>query len=289
MHKSEAAQNFQSVGNMGCRQWWGKPCRLNNRDLGVWGGNYLMGVNGTRAGRFESAFEKWCRERGHLCVRTVNLFWAFEYHRKGFPTRLLSGPLKTMWREAKRRRREAPRRIREATFIYLNCDLKKMSATQLKQFIDDWFPAPGPWQAFYAERGSYFQENLERYRSVKKFWNECAQARKLFLRCASFSNRRPESHPDYLVQFRDQNHRNVKCAFVEVKSPRESIRPSQRRFFPELVRGAGQRIMLARINENAKNVRFFEIESNGQLMPCVTSSDPFFSIKACKLGVTVVP
>ena len=40
---------------------------------------------------------------------------------------------------------------------------------------------------------------------------------------------------DYVVLFRSVGGT---FAFVEVKSPRESIRPSQRHFFPELVRTA---------------------------------------------------
>jgi hypothetical protein len=55
---------------------------------------------------------------------------------------------------------------------------------------------------------------------VLAFWNGCPDMREMFLRCAAFSNRRPESHPDYLVLFR--NHHERQYAFVEVKSPPES-------------------------------------------------------------------
>jgi hypothetical protein len=88
----------------------------------------------------------------------------------------------------------------------------------------------------------------------------------MFLRCAAYSNRRPESHPDYLVLFRKLG--DTACTFVEVKSPRESLRPSQRKFFPELVREAGQRVMLVRLTDNGENVRFFEFNSDGDLLPC---------------------
>jgi len=88
----------------------------------------------------------------------------------------------------------------------------------------------------------------------------------MFLRYASYSNRRPESHPDYLVAFR--NNHGTECTFVEVKSPRESLRASQRQFFPELVKKAGQRVMLVRLTEDGENVRFFEFNSGGDLLPC---------------------
>ena len=105
-----------------------------------------------------------------------------------------------------------------------------------------------------------------RYRRVVSFWKQNADLRKMFLRYASYSNRRPESHPDYLVAFR--NNHGTECTFVEVKSPRESLRASQRQFFPELVKKAGQRVMLVRLTEDGENVRFFEFNSGGDLLPC---------------------
>jgi hypothetical protein len=50
---SDQKAQFSPIGNMGCRQWWGKPAALRDRDLGKWNGRWLMGVNGPRVGRFE--------------------------------------------------------------------------------------------------------------------------------------------------------------------------------------------------------------------------------------------
>lgn len=253
---------FAPLGNMGCRLWWGEPKTLMDRDLGVWNGRWLMGVNGPRPGRFELAFEKWCIEHGHRCVRTVDLFWAFQYHREGFPSRLDEGPIRRNWREERKRRREAPQKIKEGRIFHFNYDLKKLSRAELSCYLDRYYPDPGPWPAYSEERQAYFREEQARYRRVVAFWKQSAELRKTFLRCAGYSNRRPESHPDYLVLFCGKD-----CAWVEVKSPRESVRPSQRQFFPELVREAGQRVMLIRLTETCENVRFFEFTSSGDLPP----------------------
>lgn len=250
---------------MSCRQWWGKPKTLRDRDLGVWQGRWLMGVNGPRPGRFELAFEKWCINNAHACLRTVDLFWAFEYHRNGFPTRLAEEPIRRNWHEERKRRSEAPRKIKEGRILHLNYDLKKLSRTELNRYIDRWYPDPGPWKAYYEEKVAYFLEEQDRYRRVLAFWRKSTEVRKMFLHCASYSNRRPESHPDYCVLLR--NHRAAESVFVEVKSPKESIRPSQRLFFPELVREAAQRVMLVRLTEDGKNVRFFEFNAGGGLLP----------------------
>ena len=83
----------------------------------------------------------------------------------------------------------------------------------------------------------------------------------MFVRTASYSNRRPESHPDYLAVFKNLDA--TSCAFVEVKSPKESIGPSQRQFFPELVREAGQRVMLVRLTDAGENARFLNLTLAG--------------------------
>lgn len=222
-----------------------------------------MGVNGPRPGRFELAFERWCIKNGHACVRTVDLFWAFEYHRNGFPSRLAEGPIRRNWREEKKRRREAPDKIKEGRIFHLNYDLKKLSREEISRYIDRWYPDPGPWKAYYDQRQAYFLEEHARYRRVVSFWRQNAEVRKRFLQSARYSNRRPESHPDYLVLFSGSE-----CAWVEVKSPKESVRPSQRQFFPELVRKAGQRVILVRLTEAGENLRFFEFKSSGDLLPC---------------------
>lgn len=217
-----------------------------------------MGVNGPRRGRFDLAFEKWCAANRYFFLRTVDLFWAFEYHRNGFPMRLHPGPIRKNWIEERKQRREAPRKIREGRIFHFSIDLKKLSKQKLRDYIDYWYPHPGPWKEYHSERRAYFRDELDRYEAVMAFWRKSAELRKMFLRCAEFSNRRPESHPDYLVLF--QRRGKMKSAFVEVKSPRESLRPSQRRFFPELVR-AGQRVLLVRLTEEGEKVRFFEFDS----------------------------
>jgi hypothetical protein len=254
---------FTSIGNMGCRQWWGEPRTLRPRDLGVWDGRWLKGVNGPRPGRFDLAFENWCSDNGHACLRTVNLFWVFDYHRNGFPTRLDDASIKENWREQKKQRREAPLKIKQGRILHLSFDLKKLSRAELSRYLDDWYPDPGTWSAYCSERRAYFLEELTRYRKVLAFWKECVELRKMFRRCAAFSNRRPESHPDYLVRFRGHDE----CMFVEVKSPRESLRPSQRQFFPELVKMAGQHVMLVRLTDDGRSVRFFEFTPEGELLP----------------------
>ena len=261
----EVKTQFVSIGNMGCRQWWGKPRTLRDHDLGVWHGRWLVGVNGPKPGRFELAFENWCSENGHACLRTVDLFWAFEYHRNGFPRRLDVAPLKKNWFEQRKQRRQASQKIKQGRILHFDIDLKKLRPAELRRYIDRWYPDPGPWSAYYAERRAYFLEELRRYRKVLAFWNGCPDLRKMFLRCAAFSNRRPESHPDYLVLFR--NHHARQYAFVEVKNPRESVRPSQRHFFPELVEKAGQRVMLVRLTDDGESIRFFEFNSGGELLP----------------------
>lgn len=258
-------RGFALLGNMGRRQWWGKPQTLRDRDLGVWPGRWLMGVNGPKRGRFELAFEKWCSDKGHSWVRTADLFWVFEYHRAGFPTRLDEQVIRANWRKHRKERREAPGRIKQGRIVHFGCDLNKLNRTELRRYLDYWYPDPGPWSEYLAERRAYFLDEQARYRRVISFWKQNADLRKMFLRCAAHSNRRPESHPDYLVLFRTNGR--AECAFVEVKSPRESMRASQRRFFPELVKKAGQRVMLVRLTERGENVRFFEFTRNGDFFP----------------------
>jgi hypothetical protein len=195
----------------------------------------------------------------------LRIYFGLEYHRAGFPTRLDEEPIRANWRKLRKERREAPRRIKQGKIFHFGCDLNKLSRPELRRYLDYWYPDPGPWIAYLADRRGYFIEEQARYRRVVSFWKQNAGLRKMFLRCASYSNRRPESHPDYLVKFRNSDR--TECAFVEVKSPRESLRASQRQFFPELVKKAGQRVMLVRLTEEGQNVRFFEFNSGGELLP----------------------
>jgi hypothetical protein len=58
----------------GHRQWWVTPKRCRAVVWASGTGRWLMDVNGPRRGRVELAFEKWCGQNGHACVRTVDLF-----------------------------------------------------------------------------------------------------------------------------------------------------------------------------------------------------------------------
>jgi hypothetical protein len=256
---------------MGCRLWWGKPGTLQDRDLGVWNGHWLGGVNGPRPGRFELAFEGWCQENGHTCLRTVNLFWAFQYHRNGFPSHSHVAPIRKNWCDERKQRREAPRKIQQGRVLNFglrksNREEMRLHSKEIKSYIDRFYPDPGPWDQYYADKRGYFAEELARYRGVLAFWRLSAKLRKIFLQCANYSNRRPESHPDYLLLF--QNRNQMECAFIEVKSPKESLRPSQKKFFPELVKKATQRVLVVRLTEDGKNARFFEFNKHGDLLPC---------------------
>ncbi len=236
---------FKPVGNMGCRLWWGTPGTLTDRNLGVWDGYWLMGVNGPQEGKYDLKFTEWCRNRGHLFVRTVDLFWAFHYHRGGFPMVLRKEPILRRWEEEKKEWRE--------------------------EKDDYWYPDPGRWSQFYEQKRRYFARELARYRRVIRFWHGSGDSvRNAFLRCARFSNRRPESHPDYVVVFRNRSGQVVDSGFVEVKGPRESLRPSQRRFFPELVRRARHRVWLARFNMRETSIKLEQFSGDGQLIPCTT-------------------
>lgn len=156
--------------------------------------------------------------------------------------------------------------MRSGRFLLNGRATRRASQTQIRAWADEFHPDPGPWPEYYRRRKHYFFENLARYRQAKAFWAACPEVHRAFIRCARFSNRRPGSHPDYIVVFR-RGGRRAWSSFVEVKSPRGSLRPSQRRFFPELVRDASQNVMLVRIGENGANPRFYRFAPNGSLLP----------------------
>ena len=112
------------------------------------------------------AFENWCNQNGRACLRTVDLFWAFEYHRNGFPRRLDVAPIKKNWLEQRKQRRQASQKIKQGRILHFDIDLKKLRPAELRRYIDRWYPDPGPWSAYYAERRAYFLEELRRYRKV---------------------------------------------------------------------------------------------------------------------------
>jgi hypothetical protein len=275
--------DFKPVGNMGCRTWWGTGTLLD-RDLGGYSGGWLFGVNGPRPGKYDTEFVKWCVKHRFLYVRTVDLFWAFEYHREGFPKRLDVPGLHQRWRDKKWERRNIESRISRGKWKPgvdpPVCHVAQKVSPKRWRYYDriitpreylNSHPDPGYWKNYRRRMNKYFRTELGRYRHVIKFWLHCGeQVRRSFLRCARFSNRRPESHPDYLVVSRRSHGSGLDFGFVEVKGPRESLRPSQRRFFPELVRHASQKVWLARFTMHGRGIRFARFAATGQLTACDT-------------------
>jgi len=247
-----------------------------------------MGVNGPRPGKYDKKFVKWCVKNRLLYVRTVDLFWAFEYYREGFPKRLDIPALHQRFREAKWERRKIESKISrgkwkpgvEKPIVHVGQKLGPKRWRFYDRIITpreslNSHPDPGYWKNYRRRKNKYFRTELARYRHVIKFWHHCGQqVRRSFLRCARFSNRRPESHPDYLVVSRQID--GADFGFVEVKGPRESLRPSQTRFFPELVRRAGQKVWLARFTMHGRTVRFAWFAARGQLV----ASDNLFGASA---------
>lgn len=270
---------------MGCRTWWGTG-DLQDRDLGGYSGQWLMGVNGPPPGKYDTKFVKWSVKKRLLYVRTVDLFWAFQYHREGFPKRLDIPALHQRFREAKWARWKIESKISRGKWkpgvdIPI-CHVGQKLGPNRWRFYDrivtpreslNSHPDPGYWGNYRRRQNKYFRTELARYRHVVKFWRHCGQqARRSFLRCARFSNRRPESHPDYLVASRQIDDTGVDFGFVEVKGPRESLHSSQKRFFPELVRRAGQKVWLARFTMRGRTFRFARFAAGGQLI----ASDTLF-------------
>jgi hypothetical protein len=149
---------------------------------------------------------------------------------------------------------------------------------------------PGPWRDYLRFTRSRFRRQLAAYQKALQFWRRCGpKMRKDLLRCLRHSNRIPvlsqaaQAHPDYLVRFRTKSQERPTYGFVEVKGPRESLRPTQRRFFPELVAKVGQRVWVARV-ENSKNIRFARFNSKGQLEPCCLPGSRSSQSSSCAKG-----
>jgi len=143
---------------------------------------------------------------------------------------------------------------------------------------------------YYRTRRAAFRKELARYYRAAEFWRCCGpKMRKDLLRCLRYSNRIPvlsqaaQAHPDYLVHFRTTSSERPAYGFVEVKGPRESLRPTQKRFFPELVTKAGQRVWVARV-ESSKTIRFARFNSKGQLEPCSTPGSRSCHSSSCAIG-----
>jgi hypothetical protein len=249
------------------RKWWGGGS-IRARDLGTWGGKRIKQPIGAREGRYDKKFVSWCDEHGLLCVRTVDLFWLFENYRSGFYGNLSVAKLRKRWKEDKSLSRSTEVYVptgRHAATGYPQ--LRLANPAELKQYRKE--RDPGPWKSYLRQRRAYFAEQSGRYNRALKFWRECGQqARQSFHRCARYSNRQADSHPDYLVAPRDKQGRVLQFGFVEVKGPRESLRPSQRRFFPELVRRAGKNVWLARVPDHGTVINFWQFTATGEVRPC---------------------
>ena len=277
--------------------WWGRGQLKNKRKPGF-SGVMLPGVSGCFVGRYDQKFVEWCRKRGYLCVRTVDLAWAFGYFGDGFPQGIEVRELRKSWEDKKNARREAfaelklHAKLREAGrprpttliklsngFIFLSryfdreagtyfeADLSLVSGSSKRDLVNTSAPDPGGWEKYLARWRTYFRHERARYDGVNTFWRNAAHpVRRAIRRCAFYSNRRPESHPDYFVIFRDARRRMNEFGFVEVKGPLESLRPSQKRFFPELVECANQKVFLARctVKEDTFDIRMFK--GNGELV-----------------------
>ncbi len=255
---------------MGYRTWW-RQGNLRDRNLGGYRGGWFFGT-GVRRGRYDTAFEEWCAKRGLLYVRTVELFWAFERHRRGFPQHVDIQGLRKRWRDQKEERRKSQKEG--------GVEVWRAPSPGEPEFVRQWIrwphdhrifdalrPDPGRWQNYYRRKKKYFLTELARYRRILKFWRNCGdRARRTFLRCAGFSNRLPEAHPDYFVVSQQRRSNGVDFGFVEVKGPRESLRLSQRRFFPELVRRGGQKIWLARFRMPGNGISFARFTTTGELI-----------------------
>jgi len=233
---------------------WRGSCSLRVRYFGAWDGCHIQQPVGAHEGRHDRRFVRWCDEHGLLCVRTVDLFWLFEKYPHGFYGTVSVPKLRKKWKYDMRLIRN------------LRC-----SRVEKEEFRKRW--GLGPWKSYLRQRRAYFVEQLARYDRAARFWRKCGQqARDSFLRCARYSNRQADAHPDYLVALRNKSGRVLDFGFFEVKGPRESLKPSQKRFFPELVRCAGQNVRLARFPMRGDYINLRQVTATGEVVPVVRSN-----------------
>jgi len=231
---------------------------------------------GPKEGRYDRAFVRWCRRHGHLCVRTVELFWFLRYKHQESPPTFSAQASRKNWERRKWERKSLLAARKEGSSFVTRpdrahginsvCLVNIYSKKQLAEYIAH-HHGPGTWRQYYRASKTYFRKESARYQRASDFWKTCgSKMRKDFLRCMHYSNRVPEAHPDYLVRFRTDFASASACGFVEVKGPRESLRPSQKRFFPELATKAEQCVWIARV-ESANRIRFARFNSRGELGP----------------------
>src|SRR5574337_258349 len=166
---------FEPVGNTGCRRWWGTGDLLD-RDLGGWSGDRFMGVNGPRPGKYDRKFAKWCHKKRLLYVRTVDLFWALEYYRKGFHKRVDIPALHQRFRQAKWDRWNAESKITRGKWKpWVDppiCHVAQKLGPKRWRFYDriitprenlNSLPDPGYWKRYCRRKNKYFRTELARY------------------------------------------------------------------------------------------------------------------------------
>lgn len=233
-------------------------------DIGTWDGRNIRGTVGAREGRYDEKFVDWCVQHDVLFVRTVDLFWAFDHYRNGFYRRVSVGKLRKRWEHDTKLIRSLQKQV---GYDNGHPQFRPLTLAEKEEYRKRW--GLGPWESYYRRQRTYFLSELARYERVLKFWQACGQrTRRNFHRCARYSNRQADAHPDYLFALRDKSGRVVDSGFVEVKGPDESLRPSQKRFFPELVRYAGQKVWLARFLSDGNRINFGEFTPAGELCPC---------------------
>ena len=254
IHDADLPPLFQKNPSSRC---WNGAGKLRVRDIGAWGGTNIRGTVGRHEGRYDKKFVEWCVHHDILFIRTVDLFWAFEYYRHGFYRKLSKSKLRKRWEEDIRLIRSFKRQV---GFKNGHPIFRPLSSAEKHEFKKRW--GLGPWKSYYRQNKAYFLSELARYQRVVSFWRKCGhQARETFLRCARYRGRQADAHPDYLVATQDS------IAFVEVKGPRESLHPSQRQFFPELIRCAGQKVWLARFRNDGNGIRFGQFTAAGEVLP----------------------
>jgi hypothetical protein len=224
----------------------------------VWDVSWLGGT-GADAGSRERALARWCIRKGYLCVRTVDLFWFLRFRRNGLPA--LDGRcLREIWHYKSQKHRLL---LKYGVWEVLDDGERRLKGQELRDCVRAFHPHPGRWDQYSKNQRRYYARNLRRFESVRVFWRKCPlNAKRAILRCHrySFNLKPPEAHPDYFVVFKKRGP-----AFVEVKGRRESLRPSQRKFFPELVRHASQRVFLVRLEPTARRLHWFHATSFGIL------------------------
>lgn len=238
---------------------------------GVWDGGGLGGAIVPAVPR-ELAFARWCRKNGHLCIRTVDLFWYLNYHSRAFPT-FNAKVLKTVWQHQARMYAALSK---SKLLMDAGKGWRKMTICEAKRWIRSWHPHPGRWDFYCQRRKHYFAKNRLLHRSIQEVWRQYPLApKRAVLRCRRFSERMPEAYPDYYVTFLDSQREFLTHCFVEVKGFRESVRPSQKLFFPKLVAENSQRIWIVRLAPRGKEMRWYQFGPDGpKRMPTSPVGEP---------------